>query len=301
MPRHHTVPEVYLKAFLDPVKVEARQNVLWVYERGKKIRSRGVDGVAAHEGFNLDPENPGKEDLAEKAYAKIEDAATPILEKLRQGDPRLTEEQKGTFSYFVAFQKYRTTFYRETVNAAAVDQFRHTCRRIIDEKRVHEYLGDPASGEPSVSVEEAERHLRQMADGTIQLEQTGKGFPLVGALEAGQQLTPMLARIHWTLLEAPASVPWITTDNPVVLLEPFPVSSKREMYGPSLQFLFPVSPRFLLFGSPQLQGRADDRGRVPVQTVHEMTDELLQIAHRQIYASFFSRELQAHIARATPS
>lgn len=297
MPRHHTVPEVYLKGFLDPAKVEARQNVLWLYERGKKIRPRGVDAVAAHEGFNLDPENPGKEDLAERAYSKLEDAATPVLEKLRRGDPRLNEEEKCTFSYFIAFQKYRTTFYRETVNAAAIDQFRHTCRRILDEKRVHEYLGDASSGEPNMSFEEAEKYFRQMADGTIELEQTGKGFPLVGALEAGQQLTPMLARIQWSLLEAPTSEPWITADNPVVLLEPVPVRPTSSIYGPSLQFLFPVSPQFLLFGSPQLQGRPDDRGRVPTETVREMTGELLRIAHRQVYASFFSRELQTRINR----
>jgi hypothetical protein len=31
MPRHHTVPEVYLKGFLDPAKVAVRQNVLWLF------------------------------------------------------------------------------------------------------------------------------------------------------------------------------------------------------------------------------------------------------------------------------
>jgi hypothetical protein len=294
MPRHHTVPEVYLKGFLDPAKVAVRQNVLWVYEQKKKVRPRGVDAVAAHEGFNLDPENPGKEDLAEQAYTKLEDSATPVLEKLRRGDPRLSEDEKGRFSYFVAFQKYRTTYYRETVNAAAVDQFRHTCRRIIGEKLVHEYL-ETESGQPKASLEEAEKYFRQMADGTIELEQTGKGFPLLGALESGQKLTPMLARIHWTLLEAPTSEPWITTDNPVVLLEPSPVRPAPEIYGPSLQFLFPVSPRFLLFGSPQFRGHPGHREQAPGGLARRMNGELLQIAHRQVYASFFSRELQTRI------
>ena len=96
MPRHHTVPEVYLKGFYDPKKVAVRQNVLWLYEENRKIRPRGADAVAAEEGFNLDSENdPGKEDLAEKAYSKLEETAKPVLEKLRAGDPRLTEQRKA--------------------------------------------------------------------------------------------------------------------------------------------------------------------------------------------------------------
>ncbi|MGE0705458.1 MAG: DUF4238 domain-containing protein [Vicinamibacterales bacterium] len=297
MPRHHTVPEVYLKGFFDPDKVAVRQNVLWLYEENRKIRPRGADAVAAIEGFNLDPENPGKEDAAEKAYQTLEDAATPVLEKLRAGDPRLTEEEKGTFAYFIGFQKFRTTWYRETVNLAAVDEFRHTCRRLLDEKRVHEIVGTTEAeryGRVKFSLEDAEKFVTDMADGTIGLTQHSNGWALVGALEAGQKLTPMLARIHWTLCEAPASEPWITSDNPVALFEPFPVQRKGELYGPSLQFLFPISPRFLLFGEPVTR-RQDDRGRVSAETVRMMTDDLLRIAHRQVYASFFSKELQSRV------
>jgi hypothetical protein len=300
MPRHHTVPEVYLKGFFDPAKVAVRQNVLWLYEENRKIRPRGADAVAAVEGFNLDPENdPGKEELAEKAYAKLEETARPVLEKLRAGDPRLTEEEKGVFSYFIGFQKFRTTWYRETVNAAGVDEFRHTCQRILDEGRVHEYVGTSEaerSGRVKFSLDDAEKFIRDMADGTTELTQASKGFALVGALEGGQMLTPKIAGVHWTLCEAPVSEPWITTDNPVALFEPFPGRRKPGVSGPSLQFLFPVSPRFLLFGEPMAIG-PDARGRVPAQTVRMFTGDLLKIAHRQVYASVFSKELQSRVNR----
>jgi hypothetical protein len=300
MPRHHTVPEVYLKGFFDPDKVAVRQNVLWLYEENRKIRPRGADAVAAVEGFNLEPEIAGKQDAAESAYQKLEDAATPVLEKLRASDPRLTEEEKGTFSYFIGFQKFRTTLYRETVNAAGIDVFRHTCRRLLDEKRVHEIVGTTEaerSGRVRFSLKDAEKFVSDLADGTIGLMQSSNGWALVGALEGGQKLTPMLARIHWTLCEAAAFEPWLTTDNPVALFEPFPVRPKQELYGPSLQFLFPISPRFLIFGEPMTKG-PDYRVRVPAENVRMMTDDLLRIAHRQVYASFFSRELQPRVNRA---
>ena len=35
----------------------------------------------------------------------------------------------------------------------------------------------------------------------------------------------------------------------------------------------------------------DDRGRVPAHTVRMFTDDLLEIAHRQVYASIFSKGL----------
>ena len=92
------------------------------------------------------------------------------------------------------------------------------------------------------SLEDAEKFVSDMADGTIKLEQSSNGWALVGALESGQKLTPLLAGVHWTLLEAPISEPWITTDNPVALFEPFPVRPVQEIYGPSLQVLFPLSP-----------------------------------------------------------
>ena len=86
-------------------------------------------------------------------------------------------------------------------------------------------------------------------------------------------LTPKIAGVHWTLCEAPVSEPWITTDNPVALFEPSPGRRKPGVYGPSLQFLFPISPRFLLFGEPMTPG-PDDRGRVPAHTVRMFTDAL---------------------------
>ena len=201
------------------------------------------------------------------------------------------------FAYFMAFQKFRTTLYRETVNAAGVDEFRHTCRRLLDQKRVHGIVGTTEaerSGRVNFSLADAEKFVSDMADGTIKLEQSSKGWALTGALESGQKLTPLLAGVHWTLLEAPLAEPWITTDNPVALFEPSPVRSVQAIYGPSLQVLFPLSPRFLLFGDPMTTG-PDDRGRVPAQTVRLMTDDFLRIAHRQVYASFFSKELQTRV------
>jgi hypothetical protein len=176
MPRHHTVPEVYLKAFYDPAKVAEKQNVLWLYEENRKIRLRGADAVAAVEDFSSDPEWVGNEDLAEKASARLEEAAVPVLEKLRAGDPRLTEDEKGRLSYFIGFQKFRTTLNREILDAAAVDEFRYTCRRLLDENPVHEIVGtteEEISGRVRSTLEDVEKFVR--AERSEGVEETRRG------------------------------------------------------------------------------------------------------------------------------
>ena len=53
-----------------------------------------------------------------------------------------------------------------------------------------------------------------------------------------------------------------------------------------------VNPRFLLFGDPMTQG-PNDRDRVRAQIVRLWTDELLEIAHRQVYVRSFSKAADA--------
>lgn len=298
MPSHHTVPEVYLKAFYDPKMVARKQHVLWLYGQDRKVVPRGADALACVDEFNTDPEHIGKESTAEEVYTKIETAATPVLEKLRSGDHRLSDEEKGTLSYFIGYQKFRTTLLRDTVNSAAIDGFRQTCQKILDENRTHEYVGTSEaerSGEVTFTIEHAEKMLREIADGTTELEQSGKGWAIQGAIEGGHMLSPKVYAMHWTLCESPISERFITTDNPVALFEPL-ASPGKPSYGPSLQFMWPVSSRFMLFGDGMLSGN-DERVRIPAQNVRMFVDELLRIAHSQVYASFYSKELQTRVTR----
>jgi hypothetical protein len=278
--------------------VSRKQHVLWLYRQDRKVVPRGADAVACVDDFNTDAEFIGKESMAEELYTKIETAATPVLEKLRSGDHRLSDEEKGTLSYFVGYQKFRTTLLRDTVNSAAIDGFRQTCQKILDENRAHEYVGTTEaerSGEVKFTIEDAAKMLREIADGTTELEQSGKGWAIQGAIEGGHMLSPKIYAMHWTLCESPISDCFVTTDNPVALFEPLAAPGKPG-YGPSLQFMWPVSPKFMLFGDSMLSG-GDERVRIPGQNVRMFVDELLRIAHREVYASFCSKELQTRMNR----
>ena len=61
MPRHHIVPEVYLKGFYDQKMIEKKQHVLWLYEEDRrKPVPRGADAVGFVPDFNTDPEWIGR-------------------------------------------------------------------------------------------------------------------------------------------------------------------------------------------------------------------------------------------------
>lgn len=81
----HFVPRMYLKGFLDPAKVAAKQHVLWVYQQRGKAKARGPAAVAGDHGFYYTPENPGAETLVETMLSKIATIASDHLEKLRSG------------------------------------------------------------------------------------------------------------------------------------------------------------------------------------------------------------------------
>ena len=295
MPRHHTVPEMYLKGFFDPARVAVRQNVLWLYEENRKIRPRGADAVAAVRDSTSIPRTSRRRSTSQKAYAKFRRARGRAREAAG-GIPGSPRKKRACFD--ASGSKVQGEWYRETVNAAGVDKFRHTCQRILDEGRVHEYAGT-SEAERSGRVKFARRcrevHPRHGGrdDRAHPGEQRFRACRCFGGradVDAEDRRGPLDA------LRGPGVRALDHDRQPRRALRAIPGPAKPGVYGPSLQFLFPISPRFLLFGEPMTPG-PDDRGRVPAHTVRMFTDDLLKIAHRQVYASIFSKELQSRVNR----
>jgi hypothetical protein len=201
---HHFVPAMYLRGFLDPDKITVRQNVLWVYEQGKKVRPKGPDRIAGEQGFNHTPETPGTEDSTEKALATLENVASRHLVKLRTGTARLTPGEKSELSAYIGVQKFRTRLFRETMNSGYIQAFRRDCAKVLRKNRVAEIMAnlDAERGEPAPrTVEQAQAFVQGMADGSIGLSQTNKTWTIEAAFDGGKKLAGLLERMHWTLLE----------------------------------------------------------------------------------------------------
>lgn len=298
----HFVPQMYLKGFLDPAKVAAKQHVLWVYEKGRKPKLRGPVAVAADHGFYHTPENLGAEDLVESMLSKIETIAREHIEKLRTGAFPPTPQEKAELSTFLGNLRFRTRVFRDLLNASAIEGFRRTCQRLIREGKVAEMAEAERITQRidrPVNMESMESFVQGMADGTIELTQTGKAWTIGQAFEAGEKLAAQLECMRWLLIEARPGESFITCDNPVYLSNGSRSNQPKPLFSRELQMIFPVSPRYLLFG--EFSDGPDLTHLAAAGFPRDTWQAVLERAHLQVYASFDSKELQAQVTKELSS
>lgn len=101
--------------------------------------------------------------------------------------------------------------------------------------------------------------------------------------------------MNWNLLEAPSGESFITSDNPVLITDPLGRARGPKGYRPSIltQLQFPVSPKYLLVGD----FRARPGRVVPVSAdlVKKFNENQIRHAHKEVYASLRSDDLQAQV------
>lgn len=141
-------------------------------------------------------------------------------------------------------------------------------------------------------MEQIEAAAQKIADGTTQLTQASKGWSIKNAFERGQILGDVLWQLPWGLLEAPQGEAFITSDNPIHIADPPAKESGPKGYRntTAMQFVFPISPRYLLMGD--FVNRRDGKAKLDEDRVAYFNVRHLEEAYEQVYASFQCDELQ---------
>ncbi len=94
--KHHYVPVLYTKAWIDPTQ---SQKVLWRYRHGEHPRMKGPQGVGYQHLFYEASDLPPVENDIEDELMGIENIAAPYFEKLRSGGiANLTAQEKAELS-----------------------------------------------------------------------------------------------------------------------------------------------------------------------------------------------------------
>src|ERR1700736_6870760 len=104
---HHFVPRFHLKQFVD---ASQERELIWAYERGKaKPGLRSVDHVAAQKDYYAGKAEDGKKlQTVEEILAQVEGGAAPVIGGFRNGERRVSDEDRMTFSVFLSFGTMRT-------------------------------------------------------------------------------------------------------------------------------------------------------------------------------------------------
>jgi hypothetical protein len=282
---------MYLKAWCDP---NEKDRVLWVYKQNLRPKRKGPKAVAAETAFYAS-EVEGAENTTEPVIAEIETIAAKHLQKLRTGNINLTDQERAEFATFMGITKWRTKFTRDLMNSNALEIMRQGFEKTLREGKLPDMVAklEEQSGTKSdVPIEKIEAIAASIADGTTELIQSSKGWSIKTAFERGEEFGNLLSQVPWGLLEAPEGWAFITSDNP--LLSADPVARDRGPKGftftKAFQFVFPISPKYLLMGD--FVNRGDGKARLDAARVRYFNSRHVEEAYEQVFASFRSDKVQ---------
>jgi hypothetical protein len=285
---NHYVPQMYLRGFFDPLEEAKKQNVLWLHEVGKRPKRVTIRNVGGEEDFYA-YEDAGKTyGEIEDKLAEMEHSVAPTLKKLRSGIIALSAEEREEFATFVALTLARVRFFSDLTNKFAVETRRQFADACLRDRRIFEkYVGKPersSNAKLPTSFEEMREYLEKVSSGEILVEQTSRGWTLKIMMESALDLSPLLEGMSWGLLQAARHEIFVTTDNPVVVVDPYKSRSKvgGVSYSKAAFFTFPISRDYCLQGvnSPA----ADGTQLLRPSEVHEINKTLIAAAYRYVFS-----------------
>lgn len=201
---HHTVPEFFLRRFLEPGEQKLNE---YFKPRGEWRRtspsSATVDRDANLYGYSEDELS----DDFEKEFSRIETLVSPVIANVSRDRPPSEYEREGLAS-FVSLQLLRGRMMRAVwSNAKAAYERPESSLRILDEckeKLITEF-----------GIEEYESRRREILESGKGLR-LPTGFGLDHLPRMHPRLGAVLSRMEWRLEIAAQGEHFVVSDNPVV-------------------------------------------------------------------------------------
>ena len=282
---HHYIPQFYLNGFST---ITRKQKTLWVYTiRGAPRKSTPANEAHERDFYAYDRNDKTRYDF-ERALSNIEGAVAPYLLRIC-ADPKLvpTAGEKLGFAIFVALMFFRVHPGRKFLDKIAAD-----ATRTVSQQRAADpdtFFEDYQAVDRAEGWEDRAEKLRQdILANAFEYRQTSTDSNLRSVLDATQRLAPILAAMDWALLHAKGRHEFITSDNPVITIQPegpgFSVlGSGFDM--PGTEVYFPLSAKVCLMMSKESQRKA-----VGAPRLMDINVALMSASTRHIYTRTFSQE-----------
>lgn len=294
MPKHHYVPQFYLKNFCIP-----GNETVFVYPRKRKIFPAHPNKIAAKNDFYTYIDSHGKANSdMEIFYSKLESEVAPIILRLINGsDFQLSLMERFHMTYFMTTLLTRNELFRESTielmkKAEVVyadAQFDRLAKEAQDENSFREY------SRKNGLTYKSESDYQNMRDDLINKRYTAtlenKDIYAAGlATDIALNLAESVWTRRWHLITAIGSRDFITSDNPVTRMRPGDVSTERRLTLADMYYAIPISPRKLIIIDP-VDGNTfmEKWDSSDVKRIVEMQ---IKGADRFIYASFESKDIK---------
>jgi hypothetical protein len=273
--RHHFVAESYLSAFCNG------DGKLCVYFKDKAGEFQFIrpDAIAFEKFYYSQPIPGGGKDnnSLEDFFSKIETQWSPLVRKIERREG-ISKNDKINLLQFVLLHRVR------------VPAARDAAEKILAERVKMEALQLVASGaisSPPESLGDLSETLRVAIDPHMSIH---------AMVSMAEGMAKVFDAIGFELLENQTGQEFITSDNPVIFFDPTVSLSLIEPYNISrsrldIEFMFPISPRLMLWGHSALRGAQGQYNSIPRRSLTDtvFVERANMLATRFGYRFVFSK------------
>lgn len=200
--------------------------------------------------------------IFETELCRVEDAAAPLLVRLRDGDCRMSDRERSQFAVFIAFLFARTPCSRKNIDTLAQKIVEsHLSRKV----RGVEFPGSfrKAHKGKEISDSRIEEVRQQLLKPSALRARIIPEFSLEYVLTIADTVARIVFDMRWRLAIPPLGKHFLTSDNPVFWYDPSaPPFSRHALASRNTILTFPIGPEVALVGSwsdgPHGYHRVDD-------------------------------------------
>ena len=234
--------QTYLRAFCNP----GGKVCVYLKDRPKTPWWADPDTVGFENYYYSQPTSDGGRDnnRLENFFSSLETRWPDVFSKIQNKEP-LGKHFKDLLT-FVIMHRVRVPTARDAVELSLAEAVRMTARQLNDCGRL---LPLPEG----LTFEYLDQHLAISID---------PHRSILAMADLAKGVAKILDTIGFEILENNTSEGFITTDNPVIYFDPTADSTLLEPYNISrerldIEFMFPITPRFLLWGHSIMNVRSD--------------------------------------------
>lgn len=284
---HHFIPSFYLKNFIDVESMDSRDPYLWVFTKGDHVsKKRSPKNCAAITGFydlylldksiSLDLENN---------LSVLESKAAKVFRKIRN-KLELSNEDRVIFSEFVCATQMRTPFMRNSINKTIREMDLMALRLFAQSPdRIRETLDSISDGNKPTTDEDVKRFRNIIASQDFDLK-IPSIISIRNLIDSVTELTKIILKMKWSFLEAPDKHYFITSDNPVVIKDPY---NSSQFYGDgyfsskNIELTFPLSSELCFYANWNIG--QNDFHKVSLDNLFTINDRICNYSDKYIFSS----------------
>lgn len=296
MANDHYVPQFYLRAFT----LSPKSGEVYLYERAKRPRRRGVSVVASDEDYyTIKSDIPGVDKRQiDKLFQGMETESAPLVKRLLTASKiELTASEREQLSWFFACLANRTPMAQERFRNLDSTVSLHLTKVFSSNKEAfYRFMREEGSSDSDEKLEEFRQHI--LSGGlSIEYKPEADDYFLKTQLEASQWIAPIIESKQWHLLESATSRVFVTSDNPVTIIRPDSVPRQLGVGFENGNVLLPLSPTRCLF----MDDRKDDR-ILSAKRGHAIffNEQTIHGAHQAVFSNVLSKDIEKTFNETRP-